>query len=98
MKSIIRVIRVIRGFGILASGFWLLASASAASFQSINLGTNPNDGTGDNLRTGGQKINSNFLLSVINKDGSVTNLTSYGTNIFLGTNLFTGPLLIGGYQ
>ncbi len=27
---------------------------------SINLGTNPNDGTGDNLRGGGTKINANF--------------------------------------
>src|SRR5262245_52166330 len=26
----------------------------------INLGTNPNDGSGELLRTGGQKINSNF--------------------------------------
>ena len=26
----------------------------------INLGTNPNDGTGDNLRGGGVKINANF--------------------------------------
>jgi hypothetical protein len=30
------------------------------SKQSINIGTAPNDGTGDQLRTGAQKINSNF--------------------------------------
>ena len=29
--------------------------------QSISLGTVANDGTGDNLRVGGQKINENFL-------------------------------------
>lgn len=28
--------------------------------QLINLGTTPNDGTGDNLKTGGDKINDNF--------------------------------------
>ena len=28
--------------------------------QLINLGTLPNDGTGDNLRIGGDKINDNF--------------------------------------
>ena len=28
--------------------------------QNINLGTVANDGTGDDLRTGGQKINANF--------------------------------------
>ena len=28
--------------------------------QSIGLGTTPNDGTGDNLRVGGDKVNDNF--------------------------------------
>ena len=28
--------------------------------QTINIGTSPNDGTGDSLRVAGQKINSNF--------------------------------------
>lgn len=31
-----------------------------ATLQNIGLGSTPNDGTGDALRTGGQKINSNF--------------------------------------
>jgi hypothetical protein len=30
------------------------------SFQQINLGSAPNDGNGDSLRSGGQKINDNF--------------------------------------
>ena len=30
------------------------------TFQSINLGLEPNDGTGDDLRTAGGKINANF--------------------------------------
>lgn len=29
-------------------------------FQAINIGLHPNDGTGDCLRLGGQKINENF--------------------------------------
>jgi len=31
------------------------------TMQTINLGTTANDGTGDDLRTAGQKINENFL-------------------------------------
>lgn len=31
------------------------------SRQDINIGAAPNDGTGDNLRTGGDKINQNFI-------------------------------------
>tara|TARA_B100001057_G_C22827824_1_gene942142 strand:- start:254 stop:2110 length:1857 start_codon:yes stop_codon:yes gene_type:complete len=42
----------------------------------INLGTNPNDGTGDNLRGGGTKINANFneLYSAI---GDGTTLSGF---------------------
>lgn len=32
------------------------------SMQQIGIGTNPNDGTGDSLRTAGGKINENFSL------------------------------------
>ena len=28
--------------------------------QTLDIGTNANDGTGDTLRSGGQKINDNF--------------------------------------
>ena len=30
------------------------------AIQDINIGANPNDGTGDSLRVAGQKINDNF--------------------------------------
>ena len=30
------------------------------ALQSLNIGTAANDGTGDNLRVGGDKINDNF--------------------------------------
>ena len=32
----------------------------ATTRQSISVGTNANDGTGDTLRSAGQKINANF--------------------------------------
>ncbi len=31
------------------------------AYQALGLGTNANDGTGDDLRTGGDKINDNFV-------------------------------------
>tara|TARA_B100001057_G_scaffold499747_1_gene611592 strand:+ start:728 stop:2392 length:1665 start_codon:yes stop_codon:yes gene_type:complete len=40
---------------------------------SINLGTNPNDGTGDNLRGGGTKINANFT-EIYSNLGDGTNI------------------------
>lgn len=51
--------------------------------QTINLGTNPNDGTGDALRVGGTKINANF-----------TDLytTSYATNVVNSFNTRKGAV------
>lgn len=46
--------------------------------QTINLGTYANDGTGDDLRTAFQKVNSNF------------NILSTANNIANGVNLGTG--------
>ena len=62
---------------------------------SINLGTNPNDGTGDNLRGGGTKINANFT-EIYNSLGDGSNLinsftiadtTSTTSTIALGETL-----------
>ena len=62
---------------------------------SINLGTNPNDGTGDNLRGGGTKINANFS-EIYNSLGDGSNLinsftiadtTSTTSTIALGETL-----------
>ena len=39
----------------------------------LNLGTNPNDGTGDNLRGGGTKINANFT-EIYNSLGDGSNI------------------------
>lgn len=41
--------------------------------QSISVGSQPNDGTGDSLRTGAQKVNSNFT-EMYNELGDGTNL------------------------
>ena len=45
------------------------------SFQTINVGTTPGDGTGDPARTAGQKINSNFALL---KGGATTDTPTSG--------------------
>ena len=44
--------------------------------QAINLGTNPNDGTGSNLRAGGLVVNNNFTeIYTALGSGTVLNLS-----------------------
>lgn len=60
----------------------------------INTGTNPNDGTGDSLRTFGLKSNTNFstLWSSVYTNG----VTKIGTNVILaGPTVFDGNLTNG---
>ena len=54
--------------------------------QNINVGTNANDGTGDTLRTTGNKINSNFveLYQVLGGDSDLL-----FSNVRLGNNQIT---------
>ena len=61
--------------------------------QSISLGTVANDGTGDNLRVGGQKINENFL-DLYNAVNGITNysLPTAGT----GSNGILGGVKVDG--
>lgn len=47
--------------------------------QTVNLGASPNDNTGDDLRTGGQKINANFAL-IGWKGDSVTSAATHTIN------------------
>lgn len=47
--------------------------------QTISLGTIPNDGTGDTLRSGGDKINDNFDELYASKL-SLENKTAYSNN------------------
>jgi len=63
--------------------------------QAINVGTNPNDGTGDSLRTSFNICNNNFsyLNSVISGNGAVeANSLTISGNVLLGQPLsFSAP-------
>jgi hypothetical protein len=49
------------------------------TIQYVNIGANPNDGTGDDLRTAFSKVNSNFgSLALLNLDGFVSNAENIG--------------------
>lgn len=56
-------------------------------FDVLNVGTTANDGTGDTLRSGGQKINANFALAV---EGPAAAVTANRFVVFDGT---TGRLV-----
>lgn len=58
--------------------FLLLATLCVAQQQTINVGTTPNDRTGDPLRTAFQKVNANFdeLYSAMSQ--TVFNVETYG--------------------
>jgi hypothetical protein len=62
------------------------------AFQTVNVGTVADDGTGDSLRAGGQKINSNFALAV---EGPASAVTDGRVVVFDGT---TGRLVKQGTQ
>jgi hypothetical protein len=57
------------------------------AFQTINIGTTVNDGTGDTLRDGGDKINDNFAVAVEGPASTVT------TNRFVLWDGTTGRLV-----
>lgn len=67
----------------------------------INTGTNPNDGTGDTLRTFGLKSNTNFatlwaqVFTNANYSFSTNAFSVSGTNVSLSTTLYS-PLTISG--
>lgn len=70
-------------------------------FQTVNVGSVADDGTGDSLRAGGQKINTNFGLAVegpasavtdgrvVAFDGTTGRLVKQGTQ--LAASLVSGP-------
>jgi hypothetical protein len=65
----------------------LIALAVFAGYQTVNIGTNPNDGTGDTVRNAFTKVNANFA-QVTADFVSATNLPGYGkwlTNSQAGT-------------
>ena len=67
------------------------------AYQSLGLGSSANDGTGDDLRTGGDKINDNFV-EIYTKLGTGTALTSGisadATNVTLTAPTING--VVGG--
>jgi hypothetical protein len=69
-----------------------------AAIQSINLGTSPNDGTGEGLREGGVKIESNF--QAINDQANIStnnisNMKIWSESKGSGDQIFTIP---GGFS
>ena len=57
------------------------------AYQALGLGSSANDGTGDDLRTGGDKINDNFveLYSKLGNGSTLSNLTfPTGTDTIVG--------------
>ncbi len=63
------------------------------ALQSINLGSEADDGTGDNLRDGGDKINDNFL-EIYTKFGDATDLCS-GISCTDTVATLTAPTITG---
>ncbi len=56
--------------------------------QTLDIGTNANDGTGDTLRSGGQKINDNFSELYLTLGGN--SIASNGINASYATQIMTG--------
>lgn len=54
--------------------------------QTINIGTNPNDGTGDKLRVAFQKVNNNFTELYATSGNANVNLTSISSNVLPSAN------------
>jgi len=59
------------------------------AYQALGLGTNANDGTGDTLRIGGDKVNDNFV-ELYTKFGDGSALSS---NVSVGGNAATATIL-----
>ena len=56
--------------------------------QTLDIGTNANDGTGDTLRSGGEKINENFAELYTTLGGN--NIASNGINASFATQTMDG--------
>ena len=62
------------------------------AYQALGLGSSANDGTGDDLRTGGDKINDNFV-EVYTKLGNGSTLTSDTVALLTATQTLTNKTL-----
>ena len=62
------------------------------AYQALGLGSSANDGTGDDLRTGGDKINDNFV-EIYTKLGNGSTLTSDTVALLTATQTLTNKTL-----
>ena len=62
------------------------------AYQALGLGSSANDGTGDDLRTGGDKINDNFV-EIYTKLGNGSTLTSDTVTLNTATQTLTNKTL-----
>ena len=62
------------------------------AYQALGLGSSANDGTGDDLRTGGDKINYNFV-EIYTKLGNGSTLTSDTVALLTATQTLTNKTL-----
>ena len=62
------------------------------AYQSLGLGSSANDGTGDDLRTGGDKINDNFV-EIYGKLGDGSTLTTDTVALLTATQTLTNKTL-----
>ena len=62
------------------------------AYQALGLGTNANDGTGDDLRTGGDKINDNFV-EIYTKIGTGSALTADTVALLTAAQTLTNKTL-----
>ena len=62
------------------------------AYQALGLGSSANDGTGDDLRTGGDKINDNFV-EIYTKLGNGSALTSDTVALLTATQTLTNKTL-----
>lgn len=77
--------------------FVLVALVAIGAYQTVNVGSNPNDGTGDTLRSAFQKVNANFTQVTADFVAS-TNFPGYGawlTNWDSRTLFFTNGVVGG---
>lgn len=75
----------------------VLAFVAFGAYQTVNVGTNPNDGTGDTLRSAFQKVNANFtqvtadFVSATNRPGYGLWLTNYQSGVYLTNSRISYP-------
>ncbi len=64
--------------------------------QEINIGINPNDGSGETLRSAGQKINENFseLYSIVGASGDITFVNSVTAGPGISLSATTGDIVV----